>query len=136
MKRILLKWTMVQGIDPHAHKFSLQIRVPVVLYLVIRSSWQTASYQRPPISKECVQFENKIVFIFRKIPTFQIRPKIIYPSKPATFSTPKQTCGVRERAPAALSMSLNILDKPVILFSGPGSFVSITVCAARPSSHL
>jgi hypothetical protein len=136
MARILLKRTMGQGIDPRAHKFSLQMRIPVVLYLVIRSSWQTPSYQRPLISKEGVQFENKIVFVFRKIPSFQIRAKIIYPSQPATLTTPKQTCGLGERAPATLSMSLNILDKPLILFFGPSSFVSVTVGAARRSSHL
>jgi len=136
MARVVLKRTMGQGIDPSADKFSLQMRVPVVLYLVVRSSWQTASYQRPPISKEGVRFENKIVFVFRKIPSFEIRAKIIYPSQPATFATTKETCGLGERAPTTLSMSLDILDKPVILFFGPSSSGSVTVGTAGSSSHL
>jgi hypothetical protein len=94
--RIPLEWTMGQGIDSHTDKLSLQMRVPVVLDLIVRSTRQSTGYQRPLISKECVQFENKIVFVLRKTPTFQIRAKIIYPSQPATLATPKKTCGLRE----------------------------------------
>jgi hypothetical protein len=79
-------------------------------------------YQRPLISKEGVQFEYKNIFIFRKIPSFQIRAKIIYPSQPANLTTPKKTSGLGESAPATLSMHLNMLDESGIFFFGPSSF--------------
>jgi hypothetical protein len=118
-----------------ANKLAFNVCVPIILDLIICSSRQSSSYQRPFISKQAVKFNNDLIFFFSEIASLEVRPQIVYPPQSATLATPKQTCSFGEGTPAALTMSTDVIDKALVFFLSPSAFVGVGFFTARRPPH-
>jgi len=52
------KWEMRLRIESYAHQFFLYMRVPVVLYLVVRPPGQNPCNKRPFVAEAGVEFDD------------------------------------------------------------------------------
>lgn len=105
-----------------------------------------------------MEFDYELILLICEVPSFQIRAEIVYPSQPATLSTPEQpykivenlvhdfmqgkekpgvegsdrlTSSFREGSPASLTMGLDVGDEAFILLLGPSSFVGVGFLTTR-----
>lgn len=82
-----------------------------------------------------MKFDDEFIFIFSEISTFEIRAKVIDPTKPTAFATTKQSSSLRESSPTAFTMDTNVIDEALIFIFGPSAFVGVGFFTARGSSH-
>lgn len=127
---------MSHWIDSHLKQAFLQMRVPVVLNFVVCPARQMCSYCRPLVSKNCMELENGLLLIKRKLSPLYIRPQIVGPSKPATFATPEQPCILGEGTPTPMTMLLYVVHKLLIFLRCPRAFFQSVLVATRSPAHI
>lgn len=61
-------------------EFLLQLGVPVVLDIIVCSTWEMRCYDRPPASYVGVECEDDLIFFICKTAVFDVWSEIIQPS--------------------------------------------------------
>lgn len=109
--------------------------VPVVLDLIICSAGQLSSNHRPLVTQKGVKLDDEFVFLLSEVTSFEIRPKIVDPSKTAALATSEQTCSLRKGTPTSFSMGFDVGDEALIFFLSPSSFVCMRLFTAGRPAH-
>ena len=91
--------------------------------------------ERRPVSKLSMEVNDQFLLKIREKASFKVRPKVIGPSKSATFATSQETSKFRDSPPTALAIGEDEIDKLLVLFSSPWPLLQPNFITTRLSSH-
>lgn len=80
---------MSSGINSLADQLLAEVSVPVVLYLIVRTSRYPPCYQRPPVAEEAVEAKDEVFFVGGNVTALDGRAKVIHPAKAAALAAPE-----------------------------------------------
>lgn len=81
---------MGSGIYALADQLLAQVRVPVVLYLIVRTPWDPPSYQRPPVAQEAMEAKDEIFFVGGDLAALDRRAEVVHPAEAAALAAAEQ----------------------------------------------
>lgn len=82
-----------------------------------------------------MQLDNELILVVGEVATFKIRAEIVNPPETAALAATEKSGSLGEGAPAALAVSLDVGDEPVILFLSPGTLVSVSFLTTGRPTH-
>uniref|UniRef100_A0A2P2JE36 Tannin-related R2R3 MYB transcription factor n=1 Tax=Rhizophora mucronata TaxID=61149 RepID=A0A2P2JE36_RHIMU len=83
-----MTWSSILAILFIILKFLPNFSVPIILYLIVCSSWKPSSDEGPSVSQELVEPDDELLFINCYISSLDIRSEIVQPSQSAALPTP------------------------------------------------
>ena len=87
------------------------------------------------VAKEAMEFDDELIFVLSEIASLEVRPQVIDPPETAALSAAEEAGGLGQRPPAALPVSSDGRDQPIVLFLGPCPFVCVSFHTTRRPSH-
>lgn len=88
------------------------------------------------VSKDLVEVDDDLLFLFGELPSLDIRPQIVRPPQPATLPAPVQPGELRKRSPAPMPVRVYVISELLVLFRSPRPLLQPGLVAARRSPHL
>jgi len=82
-----------------------------------------------------MELYDELVLFFSEVSSFEIRAKVIDPSKAAAFSATKKAGGLRERPPTSLAVHLDVGGEPLVFLLSPSSLIGVSFLATWRSTH-
>jgi hypothetical protein len=117
-------------VDAAGEELALDVRVPVVLYLVVRPARQPPGDQRPPekrakwsgkksavgsgrrpgllVAEQVVELDDELVLLLGEVAALEVRAEVVDPAQAAALAAPEQACAAVVVGPYVSTSSLSI----------------------------
>lgn len=82
-----------------------------------------------------MEINDELFFSFIKEATFQVRTKIVSPSKTTTFATTSEAGELGNSPPTTMAIGEDESDKLLVFFSSPWAFLDTKFVTTRLPSH-
>ena len=82
-----------------------------------------------------MEVDDEVVFLLREVAALEVGAQVVDPPQPAALPAALQPRRHGKRPPAALAVSPDVGDEPLVLLLGPCALVRVRLLAARRPPH-